>query len=273
MTRRVFLAILSVFLFAVSAVGGELLQVLQPNTTAYSAAEVATLKEAIATLEGILNDYDYGSRRVFAAGDWQSRNFAEYTAGFLAERSYVVKLVNQSGWSDGIHTWVLVGIPVAGKTAWVPVESSPAAGSVQQTLGYVPMIRDASGDRRFEARYTEFSDVVELGANQPPVAKLRLPSSVVRVDEQVKLLALGSSDPDGEIMLYVWDFGDRKTETSTLWTVRHEYRQRGTYNVSLVVIDNHGTSATTSMRLRVVHSRSTPAETAPSSGGGCGCGG
>ena len=84
---RLFPLIVLLFLLPVASVlAGDLPQVLQPNTTAYSPSEVGALTQAIATLTEALNDYDMASRRYFSASDWSSRDFAMYTAGVLAEQ-------------------------------------------------------------------------------------------------------------------------------------------------------------------------------------------
>ncbi|MCE9519534.1 MAG: PKD domain-containing protein [Verrucomicrobia bacterium] len=67
----------------------------------------------------------------------------------------------------------------------------------------------------------------------------------------------GSADPDGSIVKYDWDFGDGTT--STLPNPAHVYTAAGTYTASLVVYDNTGLSASTSVTLTV-----TPPVTAKS---------
>jgi len=272
MTRRVLMISLSLLLLAVPVLGGDLPQVLQPNETAYSASEVATLIQAIASLENVLNDYRLGARRYFASDQWDSRDFAAYTGGTLTEMGYETVLVSGAGWPDGTHTWLLIGIPLGGKTAWVPVEASPEAGHSQQILGYILSTTDATGNLWFEESYLNFSDVIELPPNLPPVAKIRPPTGLVATNSRVKFLTLGSYDPDGEIVLYRWEFGDGDTEVTTTRSVRHEFDERGNYTISLTVIDNRGRkSATTSVTIRVVSPQEP--ETAPPSSGGCGCGG
>ena len=125
MMRLLPLIVLLILLPAASVLAGDMPQVLHPNTTAYSASEVAALTQAIATLSQALNDYSMASRHYFSAGDWSSRDFAMYTAGVLSEKGYETALVSSDGWPDVMHTWVLVGIPLGSKTAWIPIEASP----------------------------------------------------------------------------------------------------------------------------------------------------
>ena len=52
----------------------------------------------------------------------------------------------------------------------------------------------------------------------------------------------GSSDPDGSIVSYDWDFGDGSTGTGI--TTVHVYADNGIYIVTLIVTDNIGATAT-----------------------------
>jgi len=65
----------------------------------------------------------------------------------------------------------------------------------------------------------------------------------------VNLTGASSSDPDGTIVSYNWDFGDSTTATSATPTTSHAYASAGTYTVTLTVFDNTGASsqATTSV--------------------------
>lgn len=58
--------------------------------------------------------------------------------------------------------------------------------------------------------------------------------------DTVNFISDGSTDPDGNIVDYYWDFGD--DETGTGESVEHKYNDEGTYNVSLLVVDNDGLS-------------------------------
>lgn len=68
-------------------------------------------------------------------------------------------------------------------------------------------------------------------------------------DLSVAFNGSGSSDPDGTIASYAWDFGD--TTTGTGATATHAYTAAGTYTVTLEVKDNRGASATTSAQVTV----------------------
>lgn len=52
----------------------------------------------------------------------------------------------------------------------------------------------------------------------------------------------GSSDPDGNVASYAWDFGDGSTATTSSATTQHAYAQQGSYTVKLTVTDDEGCS-------------------------------
>ncbi|WP_242091092.1 PKD domain-containing protein, partial [Microbacterium lacticum] len=59
----------------------------------------------------------------------------------------------------------------------------------------------------------------------------------------------GSSDPDGSIASFAWDFGDGGTATEASPT--HQYVASGSYSVSLTVTDDRGGSNTVSHPVEV----------------------
>ena len=58
-----------------------------------------------------------------------------------------------------------------------------------------------------------------------------------------------SSDPDGQIALFSWQFGDNQVATGS--QVQHTYASAGTFTVTLTVTDSLGTTATTSQSVHV----------------------
>ena len=65
----------------------------------------------------------------------------------------------------------------------------------------------------------------------------------------VNFSSAGSSDPDGAIVTYNWDFGDGGT--SNLTNPQHSYAVAGNYVASLVVYDNLGASGNTTVNITV----------------------
>jgi PKD repeat protein len=76
-----------------------------------------------------------------------------------------------------------------------------------------------------------------LTVNTPPVPAFELVSSF---NDTILLNALGSYDPDGEIVSYAWNWGDgcANFTSGTSPTANHTYRYGGSYNVTLEVRDN-----------------------------------
>jgi hypothetical protein len=78
--------------------------------------------------------------------------------------------------------------------------------------------------------------------NQGPKANLFVSPVRARAKKRLTFHAAGSSDPDGEIVNYAWDFGDGGRAEGTSPTRTHRYRRPGNYQVTLVVTDDEGCS-------------------------------
>lgn len=74
----------------------------------------------------------------------------------------------------------------------------------------------------------------------PPVAVISV-TSIVSLT--VSVSGSGSSDLDGTIMSYAWNFGDSATIVTGM-TQTHTYALAGTYDITLVVTDNDGLTGT-----------------------------
>ncbi len=228
--------------------------VLQPNASAYSAADLADLNAGIGSLQSLLADPTLGSQKGLGEYRWTtSLEFAAYTAGSLSGRGYETRLVAQAGWPDGRHVWVLVGVRLSsGRTAWVPVEATPRAGERQSGLGSIPLRTGAGGKPEFDPAYTRFTDELSLPPNALPVPSLSFAPAETLPTAPVTFLAAGSRDPDGEIVRYVWDFGDGTAGEGE--KTSHAYSEAGKYKVRLSVTDSRGATAVAEAWILVVAS-------------------
>jgi len=86
--------------------------------------------------------------------------------------------------------------------------------------------------------------------NQSPTASFTVnPISVVALVE-VSFDASSSSDSDGTIISYAWDFKDGNTGTGQ--TVNHTFSSAGSYDVDLIVTDNEGATDSTTKTIEVI---------------------
>ncbi|MFT4258387.1 PKD domain-containing protein [Microbacterium sp.] len=86
---------------------------------------------------------------------------------------------------------------------------------------------------------------VTVAPNQAPTAAF----TSAATDLTVSTNASGSTDADGTIASYSWEFGDGATATGV--TASHTYAAAGTYTVSLTVTDNGGATGTTTKPITV----------------------
>jgi YVTN family beta-propeller protein len=78
--------------------------------------------------------------------------------------------------------------------------------------------------------------------NQGPQASFFISPTRKRAKKKLTFHGSGSTDSDGSIENYAWDFGDGGHVEGTATTRVHQYRRPGTYQVTLVVTDDEGCS-------------------------------
>ncbi len=92
---------------------------------------------------------------------------------------------------------------------------------------------------------TATEEVTVEAANASPSASLTADSAGL----DLAVDASGSSDPDGEVVSYEWDFGDGGSATGV--TAEHSYAESGTYTVTLTVTDDEGAQGTATQEVTV----------------------
>lgn len=85
---------------------------------------------------------------------------------------------------------------------------------------------------------------------KPPVAAIILSDYVTNPGYPIIFSGLGSSDPQGQILTYAWNFGDNSTSTDV--RVLKGYAAVGTYAVTLKVTNQSNLSTTASTSVRIV---------------------
>jgi PKD repeat protein len=105
---------------------------------------------------------------------------------------------------------------------------------------------------------SDYSNEVEVSfpSNVPPVAHVTAFPLTGDAPLEVTFSGTESSDPDGQIVAYAWQFGDGTTASGA--TVSHTYPNVGDYLVTLTVTDDQGATHSASVSLTV-----TPASIPP----------
>jgi hypothetical protein len=91
--------------------------------------------------------------------------------------------------------------------------------------------------------------------NRPPEAHATATPTSGTAPLVVRFDGTGSTDPDGTLVSYAWNFGDGQQGTGP--TVSHSYSQPGTYTATLTVTDDGGASTSDTITLSVLPA-STP---------------
>ncbi len=117
-----------------------------------------------------------------------------------------------------------------------PTKTYSAGGTYTATL----TVTDA-------ANLSSSNSIQIVVSSQSPTASFTTNTASNVVPMTVAFDASSSSDPDGTITSYAWDFGDGTTDQGT--TINHTYTKSGKYTARLTVTDNQGLSASKSISL------------------------
>lgn len=96
------------------------------------------------------------------------------------------------------------------------------------------------------------SQAVSVGTGKSPTASFVFSPSSPSPGQSVRFDASSSSDPDGEIVEYRWDWGDGSSPTITSGAIaNHTFATSGTFTVTLTVRDNADNTATVTANVKV----------------------
>ena len=83
----------------------------------------------------------------------------------------------------------------------------------------------------------------------PPTAVISANPLSAAIGQSIAFDGTGSSDPDGTIASYAWDFGDGAKATTA--TASHAYASAGSFTARLTVTDNSGSVGTASVAISI----------------------
>ncbi len=122
----------------------------------------------------------------------------------------------------------------------------------ESTTGTYSYIARFPGDTTYEDAQSKVVTVtVVVPANVPPTAAFNWVQGTLSVP-MIYFDAYASSDSDGEIASYAWDFGDGASLTGMERFPVHNYNHPGTYTVTLTVTDDDGATDSVSHEVKAV---------------------
>lgn len=142
----------------------------------------------------------------------------------------------------------------SGETMTFAIPSDAPQGTFYQVEG---VATDSNGDVTTLDEFIEVQGTQDSGeTNSPPTAGFEFAPTDPTVGETISFDAGASSDTDGVVSSYEWDFTGDGTVDATGETVDHTYDSSGTYAVSLTVTDDAGATDTAVKSLTVNESES-----------------
>jgi PKD repeat protein len=160
----------------------------------------------------------------------------------------IIATLQKGGWSGGKY----IGYNWKRGNEWKGFSYS------SKTYGHYPVKQsvDLATDRYLAAiAFAEKDEAVYLlikeeGSNpdnKAPIASFTFSPQIGNAPLDVTFDATDSTDPDGHITHYQWNFGDGSTGTGQITT--HKFVLEGTYTVTLTVSDNDGKSNSVSHQI------------------------
>lgn len=196
----------------------------------------------------------YGNGRLFLQPPASPNQLPTAAFSFLPSSPTVGATVSFNGGAssdvDGAivsYTWDFNGDGFTDAIGLSVTYAFPTTGAYSARL----TVTDDDGATDTETR------IINVGpsANQAPTAAFSFSPPAAQPNEWISFNANSSTDVDGTITGYSWNFGDGTTGSGV--TAFHRYSSAGTYTVQLVVTDDDSATGSTSRQV-VVQSAAAP---------------
>ena len=174
-----------------------------------------------------------GTSTTVAGGDWRSQGMFVAAASSTPTVDIVPTCTGTRCSLDAVVTGL--GDAQVTSYAWTFGDGGTASGS-PVTHDYVPGSFNAGVTVTTNQGVTTTATVPLELTNAAPIAALE----VVCAGLDCSYDGSGSTDPDGTVASYAWDFGDGATATGP--TATHTYATGGTHPVTLTVLDDRAAS-------------------------------
>ncbi|MCP3139142.1 PQQ-dependent sugar dehydrogenase [Pyxidicoccus xibeiensis] len=158
----------------------------------------------------------------------------------------------------------------AGGAVSVSAFATGLGGSSAVTLRFGP---SSAGQALYYTTYANGGEVRRINysgtTNRPPVAAVTASPTAGSTPLTVSFNGGGSSDPDGDALTYLWNFGDGSAVVQTTTpTTSHVYTTAGAFTASLTVRDARGASSTQAATVRIDAGNTAPVVTITSPAAG-----
>ncbi len=192
---------------------------------------------------------------------WSAQGEGQTIIYQLAEPSLLTSA--KIAWSRGNERTASFNIEVSpDSVSWTQVYSGQSSGTSLQLESYD--VTDQVGSYVRIVGYgnsmNNWNSITEVelygepdtssGSNQPPVAALSATPTSGKAPLAVNFDASSSTDADGTVASYGWDFGDGASGSGV--SVNHTYDSAGSYLATLTVTDNEGAPATDTVTITVL---------------------
>ncbi|HIE30195.1 TPA: PKD domain-containing protein [Candidatus Poribacteria bacterium] len=146
----------------------------------------------------------------------------------------------------------------AGAMFKIKLEVNPAAegGSTSELTLEDMILSDADTFEEIAVKVENGEFTVIGVVNIPPTADAGVAEIAAKVGEEIQLDGSASTDEDGTIATFNWDFGDGEVGEGE--KITHAYTEVGEYTVTLTVTDDKGDTGTAEIKVTVTEPENIP---------------